>query len=375
MGRKKGESFLGLFNNEWHNILFLYLLHHQDYAYNIAKKFKEINKDRKVLEKSKKGSLMDPSKVSVYLNEMIKAGLLLPPEKKVVKGKERSYYRIDPAVFSTKLKDDLFEEDEYFKFIVESQHDIERSIGHMEDFINYIQSISPTEEECARKIMSLGKYDALTVLTYFRELLAEMHESMAEELNMPTMSALKWLRSAGTLEFLGDIIELQIKPEDIQEFWDSFIENPKSLELMDPDRFKLPDGSYDMDLFEKSLYDAIYDGESPIHNDLLSDESERFERFVNKRVMLSWILNLIKGMENIRSFSPKAKEKRKESIKNSFLNVKKLKKILRRRTIEALCIYLSDSLSFLDDCIRFYLYKERKIKYIPLSQHFFDALF
>lgn len=270
---------------------------------------------------------------------------------------------------------DLFGKDEYFRLVVESQHNVERSIEHMEDFIKYIQDISPDEDACTRKIISLGKYDALTVLTYFRELLAEMHEFIAEELDMPPVPALKWLRSAGTIEFAGDIIEHQIKPEDMMKFLDNPIDFYKSLELAYSNKFELSDGAYDTDILKKSPTDVTHDGESSIQNNLLNDDPERFKQFVNERVMLSFILNYINGTDKIQSFFPRVKEKRKESIKNSFLNVKKIKEILKKSAMEALFIYLSDFLSFLDDCIGFYLYKERKINYIPLSQHLFETLF
>jgi hypothetical protein len=218
--------------------------------------------------------------------------------------------------------------------------------------------------------MSLGKYDALTVLTYFSGLVSEIHEFIADVFNMPPpMTIFKSLRSAETRQIMEKLMELLVNPEfsALSKFFDIFVKLSDALKLVGPpDTFELPDGSFDVELFEKSLYDTLHSG--------------KFERS-NEDYQLTppWALTFAKEVYEIKYFFPKIypklEEDRKARVKNSFLNVKKPEKISKKEKRKLFSMYLSDYSSFLDDCIRFYLYKERGLRYIPPSSHLIAEFF
>jgi len=167
--QKKGriKVYYKVFERREYVILFLYLLHHPDYPYSIAKAFNErIKGKRQNKSKSFPRSLTRGSRVAALLKEMEKAKVVESHKEKAGK-KERIYYNIVPAVLSQEAKINLTDREE----IVFSTYKYSELV---ENYVEIIQAISPDKARCIEKINSFRKYDYLTILAYFKNLLAEI---------------------------------------------------------------------------------------------------------------------------------------------------------------------------------------------------------
>lgn len=167
--QKKGriKVYYKVFERREYVILFLYLLHHPDYPYNIAKAFDGVIKGKRQ-NKSFPRSLTRGSRVAALLREMEKARVV-ESHKEIAGKKERIYYNIVPAVLSQEAKINLTEKDE--EEIVFSTYKYSELV---ENYVEIIQAISPDKAKCIDKINSFKKYDYLTILAYYKNLFAEI---------------------------------------------------------------------------------------------------------------------------------------------------------------------------------------------------------
>lgn len=151
-----------IFKKKRNVVLWLYLLHHPDYPYGISKSFEEAMKQDKYDGKKNDTMLLkNPNKVSDFLKEMESDGAVKAIEKKVVNGRERVYYNVDPTVFP----------------IFRKEHTDDVKV-----YVKLIQDISLSKAKCVEKIGSFKRYDVFTIITYLRNLICLMARFNANEI-------------------------------------------------------------------------------------------------------------------------------------------------------------------------------------------------
>jgi hypothetical protein len=147
-------------------ILLLYLLHHYGYPADIAKEFKKWNKSKKgKLSKRHLESLADEDKVRELLGEMYKNKLVVKKKICTRRKSPESYYAPNPRLFS----------------MAEGGHSDLVRISSFSDHIFRIWKISPPVYWCIDGILSLKKYDFLTIQVYVYDLLDQMRYYLQEE--------------------------------------------------------------------------------------------------------------------------------------------------------------------------------------------------
>ena len=171
-GRHSGRLFSGK-NSTKYVVLGLYLIHHPDYPYNIAKNFR-IAQAKGAWTSKKAKSLIYPNVVSQVMKKMKKEGLIVEYQIKRRRGRPSSSgsekaqslshyghktkrYRIDPAL--------CFIETEKRRFESPSQ---------TEPVFNMIHDLSPSQIECIARIDTITEFDYFTFLTYAKGLLDEI---------------------------------------------------------------------------------------------------------------------------------------------------------------------------------------------------------
>ena len=153
-------------------ILFLYLLHHVDYPYSIAKAFENnITERERQGKKSYPLKITNASKVANALKKMREANIVEFHTKKV-NGLERKYYSISirafkPLMGQTSIKDSPAKG--WVKIIYNPDY--------VRTCLQLILANSPDENTCIKRILSIKEYDYLTMMAYFRSLLAEIEKA------------------------------------------------------------------------------------------------------------------------------------------------------------------------------------------------------
>lgn len=159
-------------------IVYLYLLIFPDYPYNMANTFREI--ETELSDGEKKGfpkSLEDSSHVSSVLSELEKAGFAIKEVKKVQGRPDRSYYDVDFSKLN-KLNSDVFKDRVHLKEEIQNEV-LEVIIRATRKEIN-----TGNKKRILRKIISLKKFDYLTIFLFIRELITELSErTFKEEVN------------------------------------------------------------------------------------------------------------------------------------------------------------------------------------------------
>lgn len=217
-------------------ILYLYLLpRSEDYAFNIAKAFRDAIKNEKWdAEKSKTKKLAEASKVGEYLREMERVGLLFSRED-TTEGVKKVFYRINPGVLYQNieivvlhgnLNIELPKWDEY------------KHPEFIEKWLSLIRGDSIDEVRCIEEINTIGKYDYLTILVNFRTLiigLAHRYKKVADKIFEEEGINVSWIRDCIRREEWNKIPkremdtfyqikeridkELRIKPMDGPTLW------------------------------------------------------------------------------------------------------------------------------------------------------------
>lgn len=138
-------------------ILFLYLLHYPDYAYNIAKTFKELS-DRTDIEIP--SALTRYSNVHKFLSDLEKEGLI---KRKEIKTLKKSFIS-KKVIYRAELSSELAIPSLFSKGLAPP-------IVYMQPFSLYNEILKQviSKEEVIKTILSLKTYDFLTVLIYVRE--------------------------------------------------------------------------------------------------------------------------------------------------------------------------------------------------------------
>ena len=154
-------------------IAFLYLLHYPDYAYNIVKIFDELSEKKNV---NVPLALARYSNVHKILSQLEKAGFINKEEIEVKEkpGLKRIVYHVNLR------KIDPFLDDSLLLLLIK------------------ITSKGMGNEQIIKRILSFKKYDYLTILLYFREMIVK---DMLEHLNLGQwkciIEAVKELKRAG----------------------------------------------------------------------------------------------------------------------------------------------------------------------------------
>lgn len=141
-------------------ILYLYLLHHPDHGYAIAKEFLEARKNGNWTKK--KYSDLTNYKIYTTLKEMHREETI-----KTEKKDRTNIYKPNPThITKQKNKETLTE--------------------FLEVFTEYIAKTSPDKQRCIKEINSIKKYDDLTILCYIKKLIKESLDQIPERGTTPS---------------------------------------------------------------------------------------------------------------------------------------------------------------------------------------------
>ena len=149
-------------NEEKKIILYLYLLHHPDHGYSIAKEFS----DAKTSGNWNKNRYSDLTNYKVYttLKQML--------SEKTVSAKKTA-----EATDTAKDKKNRYHPSPEF---ILKREDNKKKDGDLttlfEAFIEYLPKVSPDKQRCIKEISSIKKYDNLTIPCYMKKLLRETIE-------------------------------------------------------------------------------------------------------------------------------------------------------------------------------------------------------
>jgi len=182
-------------------IVFLYLLHYPDYAYNIAKIFDKLSEKKNV---NVPLALARPSNVYEILSQLEKAGFI---NKEEIEVKEKPWLK--KKVYHVNLrKIDTFLDDSPLLILIKS---INEEMG---------------KEQIIKQILSFKKYDYLTVLLYFRErIVNHVLEGLKLGQGVCIKEAVKELKCA------GEKIESDGSPQSDREALIEYISKADSLSL------------------------------------------------------------------------------------------------------------------------------------------------